>query len=214
MDMNWMKEVLDIVKGITLNDNNRKFCEIIKEPWGFYHSKPGKFGSADQYKDKETKWQRKLFKKETNYWYDVELPIGQVVECGKVTKVCRVDLVGMIESHPVICELKYTNKAGQPFDALLQLLAYYCMIKQNANRLDENKIHHTNARNKEFCWVDIANNPILMLRANSEYWSNIDKRTPKNDATKQILEVCKAHGLDIRFWKDEDGRSTELILSF
>lgn len=217
MDMNWKKEVLDIVKDINLSANNIKFRDIIKEPWEFYHSKPGKFGSADQYKDKETKWQRELFKTDTIYWYDGELPIGQVKECGKVTKVCRVDLVGMFESHPVICELKFTKKAGQPFDALLQLLAYYCMIKQNAKLLDENKIHHAklldenkihhaNARrNKEFCWRDIANNnPILMLRANSVYWSNKDKRTPKNEATKKILKVCKEHGLDIRFWNGKD----------
>lgn len=206
MDMNWMKEVLDIVNRIKkLNDNNRKFSEIIKEPWGFDHSKPGKIGSADQYKDKETKWQRELlFEKETIYWYDGELPIGQVVECDKVTKVCRVDLVGMIESQPVICELKYTKKAGQPFDALLQLLAYYCMIKQNAKLLDEKTIHHDNARNKEFCWDDIANNnPILMLRANEPYWSNWSKTTDKNKAAKKIIEVCKKYGLEIQLWNEE-----------
>lgn len=202
MDMNWRKEVLDIVDRIKLNGKNKKFRKIIQEPWGFGHSKPGEFGSADQDKVTETNWQREIFDTEPDYWYDFELPIGQVVECGKVTKVCRVDLVGMIESHPVICELKYTEKAGQPFDALLQLLAYYCMIKQNANLLDENKIHHTN-RNKEFCWGDIANNnPILMLRANSEYWSNKDKCTRKNEATKKILKVCKEHGLIIRFWNE------------
>lgn len=202
--MNWKEEVLDIVDGITLNGNNRKFREIIEKPWEFGHSKPGELGSADQDEYTETNWQRELlFEKEPDCWYDGELPIGQVVKCGKVTKVCRVDLVGMIESHPVICELKYTQKAGQPFDALLQLLAYYCMIKQNANLLDGNEIHHAN-RNKEFCWGDITNNPILMLRANSEYWSNKDKRTRKNEATKQILNVCKEHGLDIRFW-DKNG---------
>lgn len=206
MDMNWKEKVLDIVKDIALNDNNRKFKEIIKEPWEFAHSKPGELGRADQDEYTETNWQRELlFEKETNCWYDGELPIGQVVKCGKVTKVCRVDLVGMIESHPVICELKYTKKAGQPFDALLQLLAYYCMIKQNANLLDENEIHHDNARNKEFCWGDIANNnPILMLRANEHYWSNWSKATKKNEAAKKIIEVCKEYGLEIQLWIDKD----------
>ena len=202
MDMNWKEKVLYIVKDITLNDNNRKFKEIIKEPWEFAHSKPGELGRADQDEYTETNWQRELlFEKETNCWYDGELPIGQVVKCGKVTKVCRVDLVGMIESHPVICELKYTKKAGQPFDALLQLLAYYCMIVNNADKLDQCDIHHENEDVKGFNWGDFKNNnPILILRANKTYWSNWSKTTNKNMAAKKIIEVCKKYGLEIQLW--------------
>lgn len=205
MDMNWIKEVLDIVDGIKLNDNNKKFSKIIKEPWGFDHSKPGELGRADQDEYTETNWQRELlFEKETNCWYDGELPIGQVVECGKVTKECRVDLVGMIESHPVICELKYTKKAGQPFDALLQLLAYYCMIVNNAEKLDQCDIHHNNEDVKGFNWGDFKNNnPILILRANKPYWSNWSKTTNKNKAAKKIIEVCKKYGLEIQLWNGE-----------
>ena len=202
MDMNWKEKVLDIVRDIELSAKNIKFRDIIKEPWEFYYSKPDKLGSADQYKDKETKWQRELFKTDTIYWYDGELPIGQVVECSKVTKVCRVDLVGMIESHPVICELKYTKKAGQPFDALLQLLAYYCMIVNNAEKLGD--IHHTNENVKGFNWGDfIDNNPILILRANEPYWSNWSKTTDKNKAAKKIIEVCKEYGLEIQLWNEK-----------
>lgn len=200
--MNWKKEVLDIVDGIKLNGKNKKFRKIIQEPWGFGHSKPGEFGSADQDKVTETNWQRELFETEPDYWYDFELPIGQVVECGKVTKVCRVDLVGMIESRPVICELKYTKKAGQPFDALLQLLAYYCMIVNNAEKLGD--IHHTNDDVKGFNWGDfIDNNPILILRANEPYWSNWSKTTNKNEAAKEIIKVCKKYGLEIQLWNEE-----------
>lgn len=200
MDMKWKKKVLDIVDRINLNGNNRKFREIIEEPWEFGHSKPGELGSADQDKYTETNWQRELlFEKETNCWYDGELPIGQVIECGKVTNECRVDLVGMIESHPVICELKYTKQAGQPFDALLQLLAYYCMIVNNAEKLGD--IHHTNEDVKGFNWVDFKNNnPILILRANESYWSNWSKTTDKNKAAKKIIEVCKEYGLEIQLW--------------
>lgn len=197
--MKWKEEVLNIIEGVTLNKNNIQFKEIIENPWGCDHSTPKKLGDADETKVKETQWQRELYADEPNKWYDGELPIGQVAECGKVTRVCRVDLVGMMESRPVICELKYTKIAGQPFDALLQLLAYYCMIVKNAAELDKQCIHHTNVRNQNFKWVDIANNPILMLRANRDYWSNKDKVTPKNIVTRQILTVCKKHGLDIRF---------------
>lgn len=202
MDMNWRQAVLGIVDRIELNANNEKFRKIIEEPWGFAYSKPGKLGRADQDEYTETNWQRELlFEKETNCWYDGELPIGQVVECGKVTKECRVDLVGMIESHPVICELKYTKKAGQPFDALLQLLAYYCMIVNNADELDQRDIHHKNKDVKGFNWGDFKNNnPILILRANKPYWSNWSKTTNKNEAAKKIIEVCKKYGLEIQLW--------------
>lgn len=201
MDMNWRKEVLDIVDRIELNANNEKFRKIIEEPWGFDHSNPKKVGNASDSNSGETMWQRELFETEPDYWYDFELPIGQVVECGKVTKVCRVDLVGMIESHPVICELKYTKKAGQPFDALLQLLAYYCMIVNNAEKLDQCDIHHEIEDVKGFNWVDFKNNnPILILRANESYWSNWSKTTDKNKAAKDIIEVCKKYGLEIQLW--------------
>lgn len=203
MDMNWKEKVLDIVRDIELSAKNIKFRDIIKEPWEFYYSKPGELGSADQDKYTETNWQRELlFEKETNCWYDGELPIGQVIECGKVTNDCRVDLVGMIESHPVICELKYTKQAGQPFDALLQLLAYYCMIVNNAEKLGD--IHHTNEDVKGFNWVDFKNNnPILILRANESYWSNWSKTTDKNKAAKKIIEVCKEYGLEIQLWNEK-----------
>lgn len=201
MDMNWMEKVLKIVDGIELNANNKKFRKIIEEPWGFDHSNPKKVGNASDSNSGETKWQRELFKTEPDYWYDFELPIGQVVECGKVTKVCRVDLVGMIESHPVICELKYTKTAGQPFDAILQLLAYYCMIVNNAKELDQCDIHHKNEDVKGFNWGDFKNNnPILILRANELYWSNWSKTTNKNKAAKKIIEVCKEYGLEIQLW--------------
>lgn len=205
MDMNWKKEVLDIVDGIKLNGKNKKFRKIIEEPWGFGYSMPGELGRADQDEYTETNWQRELlFEKETNCWYDGELPIGQVVECDKVTKECRVDLVGMIESHPVICELKYTKEAGQPFDALLQLLAYYCMIVNNAEKLDQCDIHHKNKDVKVFNWGDFKNNtPILILRANEPYWSNWSKTTNKNKAAKKIIEDCKEYGLEIQLWNGE-----------
>ena len=202
MDMNWMEKVLKIVDGIELNANNKKFRKIIEEPWGFDHSNPKKVGNASDSNRGETMWQRELFETEPDYWYDGELPIGQVIECGKVTNECRVDLVGMIESHPVICELKYTKQAGQPFDALLQLLAYYCMIVNNAEKLGD--IHHKNDDVKGFNWVDFKNNnPILILRANESYWSNWSKTTDKNKAAKKIIEVCKEYGLEIQLWNEK-----------
>lgn len=204
MDMNWKKKVLDIVdEGIKLNDNNRKFSKIIKEPWGFVHSTPGKYGKADDKNKGETSRQRECFDKEKDLWYDLELPIGQKrnKETGYLSTL-RVDLIGKMDSRPVICEMKHTLKAGQPFDAILQLLAYYCMIVNNAEKLGD--IHHTNDDVKGFNWGDfIDNNPILILRANEPYWSNWSKTTNKNEAAKEIIKVCKKYGLEIQLWNEE-----------
>lgn len=206
--MNWKKEVLGIVDGndITLNDNNRKFSKIIKEPWGFYHSTPGKYGKADDKNKGETSRQRECFDKEKDLWCDLELPIGQQrnKETGYLSTL-RVDLIGKMDSRPVICEMKHTLKAGQPFDAILQLLAYYCMIVNNAEELDQCDIHHKNEDVKGFNWGDFKNNkPILILRANEPYWSNWSKTTNKNKAAKKIIEVCKEYGLEIQLWIDKD----------
>ena len=204
-EMNWKEEVLQIVERIRENANNKKFKAIIESPWKFYHSIPGKYGKADDKNKGETSWQRECFDKDKDLWFDLELPIGQQrnEETGRLSTL-RVDLIGKMDSRPVICEMKKTSKAGQPFDAILQLLAYYCMIKQNAKLLDENKIHRDNAHNKEFCWDDIANNnPILMLRANEPYWSNWSKTTDKNEAAKEIIKVCKKYGLEIQLWNEE-----------
>lgn len=206
MDMNWKEEVLGIVDGIKkLNANNIKFRDIIKEPWGFYHSKPDKYGKADDKNKGETSWQRKYFVKEKHLWCDLELPIGQQIneETGRLSTL-RVDLIGKMDSRPMICEMKHTleAKAGQPFDAILQLLAYYCMIVNNAEKLGD--IHHKNDDVKDFNWVDFKNNnPILILRANESYWSNWSKTTDKNKAAKKIIEVCNEYGLEIQLWNEE-----------
>ncbi len=192
--MEWKKGVMEIVERINLNANNRNFIAIINEPLGFDHSSPGAYNEASANNNGETKWQRKLYKEEA-CWCDLELPIGQEKR-EKQWGSLRVDLIGMNNARPIICELKHTEKAGQPFDAILQLLAYYCMIVQNAEKLDREHIHHTNAA-QSFKWTQITNNPLLMLRANHAYWKNWEKSTKKNMAARQIVQLCKDKGLDI-----------------
>lgn len=192
--MEWKKGVMEIVERINLNANNRNFIAIINEPLGFDHSSPGAYNEASANNNGETKWQRKLYKEEA-CWCDLELPIGQEKR-EKQWGSLRVDLIGMNNARPIICELKYTQKAGQPFDAILQLLAYYCMIVQNAEKLDREHIHHTNVA-QSFKWTQITNNPLLMLRANHAYWENWEKSTKKNMAARQIVQLCKDKGLDI-----------------
>ena len=194
--MMWKSEIFEIIKSVEklkLSKNNKKFIEIIQNPWGFDHSMPGEYHPASDKNEGETKWQREIYESE-EYWYDLELPIGQnkSAESERWSSL-RVDLVGEIGSRPVICEFKDTTHAANPFDAVLQLLAYYCMIKQNAEKLDLLSIHHTNndIRNRSFKWVDLADNPILILRANGEYWNNWHKGTPKTRPPDRLSSCAK-----------------------
>lgn len=199
-----IKEIIYEDEKIELNNNNEKFIKIISEPWGFNHSEPRKYKKDAAFSNNgETNWQRKLYIDE-DWWYDIELPIGQQQNLEtKRWNSLRVDLVGMKDSRPIICELKYTKQAGQPFDAILQLLAYYYMIIKNAKILDQQNIHHTNAKNKNFKWADLTKNPILMLRANPEYWKNWNKSTPKNQAALRIIELCKQNELEILLYNED-----------
>ena len=200
-----IKEVIHKVgKSVNQNSDNKKFIDIITNPWGFHYSTPGKYKQLTAPSNNgETNWQRNLYKKE-DYWYDLELPLGQYQNSEtKCWSSLRVDLVGIKDSRPIICELKYTKQAGQPYDAILQLLAYYCMIEKNAVTLDQQNIHHANARNMDFKWIDLTNNPILMVRANPKYWENWDKSTPKNQAARRIVEQCKQIGLEIHLYNDD-----------
>lgn len=199
--MEWKKGLMQIINKVKLNGNNKKFRDIIENPWGFDHSIPGVYNGVSDTNNGETKWQRELYENET-WWYDLELPIGQKY-IAKQWGSLRVDLIGMKDARPIICELKYTSKAGQPFDAILQLLAYYCMIVHNADKLDLKDIHHTNARNRVFKWRNLTANPILMLRANHNYWNNWVKETPKNKAAKEIIKQCKEKGLEIQLFIDD-----------
>ena len=199
--MEWQKGLMQIINKVKLNGNNKKFRDIIENPWGFDHSIPGVYHGVSDTNNGETKWQRELYENET-WWYDLELPIGQKY-IAKQWGSLRVDLIGMQDARPIICELKYTSKAGQPFDAILQLLAYYCMIVHNADKLDLKDIHHTNARNRVFKWRNLTANPILMLGANPNYWNNWVKETPKNKAANEISKQCKEKGLEIQLFIDD-----------
>jgi hypothetical protein len=184
---------------VKLSKSNLEFWEYIKNPLGFNGSIPdtSKKSAKEQ---KETHFQREIYKSDKN-WYDFELPIGQKREPAKRWSSKRVDFIGFFDGRLVICELKYKKDSnGQPFDALLQLLSYYEMIIKNAKKLDEENIHHKNPEihNKTFKWEEFHNKPVtLRLLANHEYWSNYEKATDKNKATREIINECSSIGLRI-----------------
>jgi hypothetical protein len=211
MDMNWKEEVYKILKDneklLELDERHRGFVDLINTPLGFNHSKPKEVGKASASNNGETKWQRELYESEPTsvLWYDIELPIGQKQSPESRWINTRVDMIGELDGRPIICELKKCNTTEDPLDALIQLLAYYSMIKQNARDLDIRNIHHTNARNGKFRWVDIANNPILMLLADEEgYWSYWEKsiKEPRKKAFNAMMDACKRSGVEIQIWNE------------
>ena len=198
------KNLNSIIKSIALNDGNEKYLNIIREPskYAFHHSRPGKYNQAAVQNNGETAWQRELYEKESGIWVDLELPIGQYQPNNNRYISLRVDLIGKKDGRFVLSELKKTKNAGQPFDAILQLIAYYVLLQYNYKQLDKQDIHHANC-NKDWTWEEVYNNPILLLRANDEYWGNWNKQTKKNKAAREIVEFCRTNNIDIRLYCNE-----------
>ena len=197
--------ITPIIQGIELNEKNREFLEYINNPLSFYNSKPEKFGKSSNRNKGETDWQRVLYNKES-LWLDMELPIGQYKKESGKTCNKRLDLIGRENDKYILCELKKTKTPGQPFDALLQLMAYYFMIKNNAEVLDALDIHHKSSevRDENFKWSEIKDNIELWLRANKEFWANFDKNTPKNNATIEIIKRLKEENMIVRLFSEND----------
>lgn len=197
------QEINHIVEkcGVKLSRGNNAFLELILKPYKFIKSKPGKYNFASENNKGETSRQRNLYKEES-IWLDLELPIGQVKNDKNYTISKRVDLIGKKDGRYIVCELKETKNSGQPFDAILQLIAYYVMLQNNCQTLDEYNVHHTNSHDSNWKWTDVAKNPILLLRANKEYWSNWEKTTKKNMAAREIVKFCRSNKIDLYLYTD------------
>lgn len=191
---------------IDLSDNNKKFLSLIEKPDTFYESHPGAYGVPSEHNNGETSWQRKLFREESDVWRDLELPIGQKRKSGKTINAARVDLIGFKNGRYIICELKHEkDEADQPFDAILQLIAYFVLIKKNYMLLDESYVHRKDCIKErgEWTWEDVAKDPIILLRCNNKFWSNWSESTPKNKAAREIVEFCRTNNIDIRLYCNE-----------
>ena len=201
-----IKSICDF-HNVKLNNKNKEFLSYIDTPLVFEHSTPGEIGEASENNKGETSGQREIFKnQDTVIWLDMELPIGKSPNTNSRYK--RIDLIGKYKDIDkyILCELKHTKKAGQPFDALLQLIAYYVALQSNWEKLDPNN-HHKESENfkpKMFKWKDVAKNVELRVRANKEFWLNWNKPTPKNKATKEIIEFLKNNKLIVRLFSDDN----------
>ncbi|PIV49270.1 MAG: hypothetical protein COZ75_04665 [Flavobacteriaceae bacterium CG_4_8_14_3_um_filter_34_10] len=174
-----------------------------------YHTKPGNL-SFEIKSTGETAYQRAIFlSKKTTLkplgeviWNDLELP---VVFSNSRRRRC-VDLIGTLNNDKlVLCELKFTSTnsyhSESPIYAVLELLIYYYLIKDNSKELDKKKVFHTNSR-EPFEWSDINSNSIFIFGANNKYWDYWKKRYEKQKG--EIDLWLKGLPIKVRFFSSDD----------
>lgn len=180
-------EVIDearyFVKGKSLNTLEDIVNGYTKKE---YPTKPGKVSINSIKSTGETAYQRAIFlSKKTTLnsmgdviWNDLELP---VVFSSSSRRRC-VDLIGTLTNNntPVLCELKFTSsdkyRSNSPIYAIVELLIYYYLIKDNCEALDEEKVFHKDIHVKPFEWSNFNANSIFIVGANKKYWDYWCKR--------------------------------------
>jgi hypothetical protein len=132
----------------------------------------------------ETAFQRAIFNSHESIlatgrvirWLDLELPVF-VYACKNKRASRRIDLVGILDSRPIICELKFARikSKGKPTEppiyAILELLTYYCSILYNNENLDDTVHHSIDGRKSDFIWRNIVQKDAeVVVCANKCYW--------------------------------------------
>lgn len=185
VSMELQKIVLQEIRPLgRMSKRNLHWMQIISDPSQFImqQSHPDQFSSISDNVSSETAMQRQIYNNEKT-WLDMELPI-----C--LTPVlCRIDLIGKDESGFILTELK--RKANPDsvacLSALLQVIAYYQIIKQNCAVLDDYKVHHISSRNSNWTWSEAVENVRLQVRANKEFWENMPQNTKYSTAVRNII---------------------------
>jgi hypothetical protein len=171
-----------------------------------HKTKPNKF-SEEIRTIGETAYQRAIFlSKQTKLntigevaWNDMELPI---VFNESSRRRC-VDLIGTLDNNvSVLCELKFASKksnSNSPIYAVIELLIYYYLIKDNYEELDSKHVFHGN---RSFEWGNFNYNSIFIVGANEKYWTYWQKRYEKR---KNELELWfRSLPLRIRLFSSVD----------
>ncbi len=224
-----IKEDFEKLMKVELNDLYKKFTnkkleslktsiEISENKYGNNSTSPGKPNLNKIASVTETAFQRAIFNGEFSNlndstkkieWIDLELP---VTLSSNSRRKC-IDLIGLYEGNPILCELKYKNKSDvdRPEYAIFELLSYFNFVKWNFERLDKHSVHHRGYRN--FRWEDIANHlkPTLIVAANNRYWNdwfrkNTHKCCYKNNLLDRVKDLNTKLKVNIclYFAKDED----------
>ena len=158
----------------------------------------------------ETAYQRAIFNSRKTQisslgeivWNDIELP---VVFNEKPRKRC-VDIIGTLnDKTSVLCELKFASKksnSNSPIYAVIELLIYYYLIKDNYEALDEKNVFHKNKQVNPFKWKDFNQNSIFIVGANEKYWTYWQKRYEKRK--NEVESWCSSLPLTIQFFSSAD----------
>lgn len=168
-----------------LSKKNQEWIQVIEDPSMFMMkgSHPGRFSKKAVKEDGETALQRVIYKTECQ-WFDMELPICTCPVCH------RIDLIGKDKKGHILLELKRKRNpdATSTLTAVLQVLAYYLIIKQNSGSLDTNLVHHKDSRKLKWKWSDAIEDMRLQVRANKEFWVNQATDTKYAAAVKSIID--------------------------
>ena len=162
---------------------------------------------------------------DTVNWLDFEIP----VTLGEFPRRNCVDLIGSTGDKHVICELKFiksnnsnSSKSNHPLYGVIELLAYYYLIRCNYKKLDDSKVYHKfDNKINSYKWTSIANDksPKLLLVANKSYWDywfstrkNIDKKdilqSVEELSLKLGLNIYLFGALDVNFDSQKNGKKT------
>jgi hypothetical protein len=213
------KKLIDFIASQNNNllDKLRKKLEEDNNCSGDYPTKPGKPNLDNIASTGETAFQRGIFNGEysiLNYgkeivnkkvvWNDIELP----VTLNKNSRRISIDLIGLINNQPVLCELKFHGKSpskDQPIYAIVELLMYHYFIQCNYKKLDKYNVHH-DLLLKEFGWEIIVENNTsqLLVVANKKYWDYWFKKISKKELLKQTLALSKDLTTNIHLFETHD----------
>jgi len=213
---------IKLIEFIASHNNNlldalRKKLEDDINCSGDYSTKPGKPNLDNIKSTGETAFQRAIFNGEysiLNYgkeignkkvvWNDFELPVTLNTKSRRIS----IDLIGLINNKPVLCELKYHGKSqskDQPIYAIVELLMYYYFIQCNYKKLDKYNVHH-DLLLKDFKWEIIVENSTsqLLVVANKKYWDYWFKKTSKKELLKQTLALSVDLNTNIHLFETQD----------
>ncbi|MFA7444618.1 MAG: hypothetical protein WCY89_01625 [Flavobacteriaceae bacterium] len=198
----------DFEKGKSINTLNEILNGYKKEE---YHTKPSNLSLENIKSTGETAYQRAIFLSEKTIleklgevvWNDLELP---VIFSKSPRRRC-VDLIGTLNNNTlVLCELKFTSSnsyySNSPIYAVVELLIYYYLIKDNKEELDNKKVFHIGERVTSFNWSDFNNNSIFVVGANEKYWDYWLERYEKQK--NEIDLWLKSLPLKVRFFSSDD----------
>lgn len=127
-------------------------------------------------------------------WLDIELPI----EFTDNSRRKCVDLIGKDNDRQLyLCELKFSGNSDTPRDAESQLLEYFELIKYNAQKLEDNNIHHK--KQESFSWIELALSypkPKLCIMADATYWCKWENKVEKVKLQHPNKVKCFAIDID------------------